>query len=744
MVMKRDDNRGWGRWPVGKLALTTGLGLACGLAGSAAAQRGEIEFQLQAQAVELEVIGGGGDVPTDDDFLNAKPGFDLRTDEDLTKRIAAFNKQLESRDWGKAFRLLTDLGDDRLDTMVPIGDDGLYMGVQVQVQKSLLAMPPDGRRAFQLYFDGQAREMLAEVRDHPLPGSDDQLALARKLVDRMLASSVGGEAAELLGDLHFERGQFAQARRSWQLALDHGSAAAQDELQLQAKIVMATLRGGDRSAANNYFQQLSARYDRAGVTLGGEDVDALETLGALLRTHDAPGPAGAGESKDALKLPNNGVPPAWHLGFINDATRARYTTDSNQNRYYYRGIQDLQAVVPEVVADGDQVYFQWLGTVFALNQQTGKINWIQGSLTDSAQSVNERMSSNGGDPRNYRITQSQNNVLATFAARTGGFSQFKVTAYDKQDGRQAWDSMFHGDWSLAEDGVTQNDTSVAGQVLVAGDAAYAVVHRATGADCYLRRFDPGTGAVAWTLPLGAADPITFQYTDMRRMPQPLMMLSDGLLYVLMNNGSLIAVDVAGVEIAWARRLEAPMGVGQIARNSRVNVNAFEAMNNPNGAGSLLMHDRTLYAKEHLGKQMVAIDPVTGALDWSIDTLEPDTKLIGIDDERLYLMNEGLQSYWLKGDHARAETNNNDMGGPKHAGALLLGDQLLAITANRNEASGRLRLFDTGTLDKQTTYEMGDYFGPNGGRLYRYDDLLICIDQNQITAVRLDADEQASQ
>ncbi|MFN3167733.1 MAG: PQQ-binding-like beta-propeller repeat protein [Phycisphaeraceae bacterium] len=714
------------------------LGSVAGVTVPTYSQNVEFEVRQAVQALPAEQVDSEDEL----DLLNTQPGFQLRTDEDLSKRIGELNKQLDAKDWGQAFRLLTDLGDDRLDTMVPIGDDGLYKGVQVQVQQSLLTMPPDGRRAFQLYFDGQAREMLAQVREHPRPGSDEQLGLARKLVDRMLASSIGGEAADLLGDLYFERGQFAQARRCWGLALNQGSATGQDALQLQTKIALAMIRADDRPAANAYYTQLKARYGRATVQIAGRDVDALDTLGALLEGQPGPDTAQTGPNDRPIKLPEAGTDPAWRRVFVNEATRAKFTRNPGQNRYYYRGIQDLHAIVPEVVADKTRLYFQWVGTVFAIDLQTGKIKWVQGSLAESAQSLNERMNNNGGDPRNYRIALSDDKVLVTLASRAGGFSQFKITAHNKDNGTQAWDSMFHRDWSLAQDGVAQNDTSVAGQMLVAGNAAYAVVHRATGADCFLRKFNPDTGEVAWTLPLGAADPVTFQYTDIRRMPQPLMTLRDGLLYVLMNNGSLIAVDVAGVEIAWGRRLSPPMGVGQVSsrHGGQFNVNAIEAMNNPNGSGTLLLQGSTLYAKEHLGKELVAVDTFTGRLKWSVDTLDPDAKLVGVDDQRFYLMSEGLQSYWVAGERGRAKTNNNDLGDPKHAGALLLGDQILAIAANRTDASGRLRLFDTDTLDKRASFELGEYFDPQGGRLYRFDDLLVCIDQSQITAIRLDRDQ----
>ena len=45
----------------------------------------------------------------------------------------------------------------------------------------------------------------------------------------------------------------------------------------------------------------------------------------------------------------------------------------------------------------------------------------------------------------------------------------------------------------------------------------------------------------------------------------------------------------------------------------------------NGSGRLLLKDNTLYAKEHNGKTLYALDPSSGELKWSADKLKlPDS------------------------------------------------------------------------------------------------------------------------
>ena len=306
-------------------------GLCVALAGSACAQA---ETKEAVAVVDAEAIAKQA---VEDELASIPPGFRLpmMDDEETLKRVALFNAHLDNRDWSQAFRLLTDLSHERLDVMVPVGEDGLHLALRALMQRRLLAMPADGRRAFQLYFDGQAGEQLAAVRNHARPGSDEQLALAQRLVDRMLASSVGGEAADMLGDFYFERGDFARARRNWTLALEHGSATGRDALNLQVKQAWAAARDDETQEARRLYEQLAARYDQALLTIGGEEVDAIAMIGQALDL-DAAGDADVIAPRATLSLPTPGTRPAWHTTFLSKKNAA-LTKQAGHGHYYYRG-----------------------------------------------------------------------------------------------------------------------------------------------------------------------------------------------------------------------------------------------------------------------------------------------------------------------------------------------------------------------------------------------------------------------
>lgn len=707
--------------------------VALGVAWPGLCQDAEfVEDVADAIAFEIEDADEG---EAELDLLNMQPGFALRlAEEDLQKQMAQLNTFFAEQDWAKAFRLLTELDQSQLRVMVAMGDEGQYVLMKEELQRQLLSLPVAGRRAFQLYFDGQAQEALAKIKNHPLPGSDAQLMQAQALVDRLLASSVGGEAAVLLGDMYFGRGLFDQAERSWHLALEEDSATGQDALQLQAKRALAMQRSGRQAEAQALLDELQARYGQATMKVGDQEVDALVLLGQTLDQADAANTTQDSPARFDELLPKTDATPWWHLSFLSTSSQS----EANQIRSrgsYYSPPSDILKFVPPVVADEQRVYFHWLGVVFALDRKTGKINWLNGSVKETAQNLTERYQSNQGDPRNYRIALDKETLLVTSPQSNDQSSPFVLKAYDTEGGQLRWTSDTRQDWSLGEAiNEQQGATAVLGEVLVHEGRAYAVVYRPGETDLYLRRFAPMTGAVDWTLPLGGAEMMTFQYTQVNRMPQPTLAMGPSLLYVMTNNGALLAVDVIANEMKWALRMDPPFGVGHKQTNNFMRGNQLgdkiASMANTNGSGQLLLQQGTLYAKEHNGKTLYALDPATGKPKWSADKLMPDAKLIGLNDKHFYVMDRALQSYQVDGNHDRVHKNGAQTGSPDHAGAILLDDKILLY------ANGKLRQLDAAHLDPAGKYDNPDYLGQKGGHLYVFGDLLIAIDTTQITAFKI--------
>jgi len=703
--------------------------------GSVAAQEAAVQAEATVEAVPL--VPGQGDDELGVPELAA--GFQLPlVDEDERELLNKLGERLDERDWANAFRVLTELDADQMQAIAPRGDSPVYAPIRGQVQRRLLALDPEGLRAFRLYFDAQANELYEQFKNHPLPGSYDALSRLQSLLDRFYATSIGGRAAALAGDMYFERGLFARAERSWRMAVEHDQTAGADRTQLQAKRVIALTRGGDDEAARQLAEQLLARYDKLPLAIGGESIDGLALLDRLLEdaSPEAAPPATAATEPT---LPAEDALPAWHLTFLDPASRSRAAA-GNRNSYY-RTPDDLKHFVPEVVADDQRVYFAWLEACFALDRQTGKMLWRSGSVRAVSEQLPQRITTNAGDPRNYNIALAGQTLLLTEPSTQGQDTAFSLVGLDTRTGQRRWSTAQRRDWRLGEDGDAGKRVSILGEIAIAHDAAYAMLHRVGESDCYLRRFNPETGEIDWTLKLGAADRIGFRYTQVNRMPQPRLLASDDLLHVLVGGGMLITVDATAGQIAWALRMDTPLDteLARQANNSRNTLaDHIDRLANPNGSGALLMHRGTLYAKQHLGDTLFALAPRTGDLAWSADRLDADAKLVGVDDQRFYLMNEAIRGYKIDGEHDLAWNNARDTGRARHAGARLGDDRLLVM------GDYRLSLLENESGDVVGRFRSDDYLGPSGGNLYRFGDLLVCIDATQITAYRLSPPGNADQ
>jgi outer membrane protein assembly factor BamB len=716
--------------------LTTGvLALAVGFAWPGACEQTAVAEAVDA--VDIEEVDQEEDIL---DLQTFKPGFGLNVAEpEFQEEMAELNGFFAKAEWAKAFRLMTDLDEAQLQFMVPLGDDGNHVLVKEELQRQLLSLPPDGRRAFRLYFDSQAAEQFDKIKNHPLPGSDDQLVQTQALVDRLLASSVGGEAAAMLGDMYFGRGLFEQAERSWRLALAEGSATGQAALELEAKRTLAMQRSGKPEQALALYKGLQARYGQAKMQAGGVEVDALELLGQTIDQNAQVLAADEGPAVPKNLLPTKDAMPHWHVPFLDTPTQNKVNQVLGRNSWYSPPT-DIVKFVPPVAADDQRVYFQWLGVVMALDRESGRIVWKDGVLSDTANLTTTRTQNNHGDPRNYQIETAEDLLLATVPQNNGQNSPFVLKAYDAENGMVRWSSDTRQDWTIQDlDGPQEGATTLLGQMLTVGSSAYAVVTRSGGKKLYLRRFAVKTGEVDWTIFLGTAEAITFQYTQVNRMPQPTMVMGPSLLYVMTNNGAILGVDLIAGEVKWGLKVDPPFGIGEKPRSGFMRGNELgkqlAAMANVNGMGSIFIKDGTLYAKEHNGKSLLAIAPSTGKIKWSADGLKPDAKLIGIDEKHFYVMDRALQSYHIGGDRRMSRNNKAQPGNPDHAGAILNGDNILIY------ANGKLRQLDTTHLDPAGRYENTDYLGQKGGHLYVFGDLLVAIDTTQITAFKIPENDE---
>ncbi len=205
----------------------------------------------------------------------------------------------ENQQWGSAVelyrRVIRQYGElvapvQEGDPDAPNGRFRLYINVRQLCQRRLAQLPPEALRIYREQVDGEAehwyRQGLRERDPAPL----------RRVVEEAFCSSWGDEALELLGDLSFQEGRFADALQAYRsLVPDLPDAPGLlvypdpsiDLPLVAAKKLLVRAASGENPPVENDLEQFAETYPEASGALAGRPegplvdilADALELDG---------------------------------------------------------------------------------------------------------------------------------------------------------------------------------------------------------------------------------------------------------------------------------------------------------------------------------------------------------------------------------------------------------------------------------------------------------------------------------
>lgn len=177
--------------------------------------------------------------------------------EEIVTREEGVRKEPSEERWGEVIAeyqaLLASSGDDLVTVK---GRDGLLVQVRWLCHARLAALPPVALRLYRGRVDGRAAKWLEQGQ------RDRDVRLLRRVVEDTFCSRASRTALDLLGDLAFERGDFAEAEFWWRLLsprsgertssfLPRYPDAKEDEAAAQAKQLLARwFAGGSRRRAS--------------------------------------------------------------------------------------------------------------------------------------------------------------------------------------------------------------------------------------------------------------------------------------------------------------------------------------------------------------------------------------------------------------------------------------------------------------------------------------------------------------
>jgi outer membrane protein assembly factor BamB len=588
-------------------------------------------------------------------------GFNIR------KEAAKFNDALEDfsryRDkkaWELAFRSLETLTEAKRDGMVPAGK-GFYVPSRQRVISSLTSLPPEGKQAFRLFYDAKAKQLLEKAqsasREAPPSGDPadkpvDEVATLREVYEKYFISSVGDRAADRLGDALFETGDFAGAAAAWSAVLKEFPDTTLPKLRLQIKRCTALARATQWDRFDDALRQVRTEFAGERVSIGGKEVVAVEYLEQLRAapsskpattssTKPTTGPTTATAPEPEIPEPTGPVAlptddtPAWQIKLTDEAMNRKLANALNMNQWAAR-FTNLRGAMPASCTDGRRVYVNWFGIIFAADVKTGKMLWRNRKFSELGDKLQNIVNS-ATDVDVYTATVAPGArlfVTGLVFSNLGNYQEpVRLVSMNGRDGKVNWSST---NGSLS-------NWSFLGAPVIVGDVVYAAAHTRNGNDVSLLAIGTEKGELMWSVALGTAQGGNNPYRGGTIVPDCMLVPANGSVYVLTNNGAVIAVDSVARRVDWAYTFPAP----PVMFEQNVWFGGPQPMPKPKMRAAAFIDNSTLYVKEENGDAVYAIDLAGPSLLWKRPIDREDT-VARLDDGRLLVIGQDLGAIDTKG------------------------------------------------------------------------------------------------
>ena len=656
--------------------------------------------------------------PEEEAAQNLQRGFTVRKeDPKVIDAFEDFKRHSQKKAWELAFRAIASVTEKDPKGMVPSGD-GLMVPTRQRVWQALAALPPDGREAFRLFNDASAKQKF----DRATAAGSEDLAALREVFQAFFITSIGDEAADRLGDACFEAGDFLAADAAWKAVIDHYPDTNLSKTRLRLKRCAAL----SRAARWDAFDDVAASLGRDGsaetVRMAGRDVPAAQYLASL---REAAGDAGGkvelaaqtqatADAGGPLEFPQENK-PLWQLQFMDETVKERLN-QALQNMGWGNGTEaPVSAAVPPSATDGKRVYLNWLGIGFAVDAKTGKLLWRTRKFSELSNQA-QQLVYGGVNLARYHLTLDGNRVLITglpldqVNQGTGG--SYRLVCHNAENGSVVW-STKTGDVA---------PYSVASSPLPLGDTIYIVASRTNQQELHLLAMSADKGKLLWSVPLGTPQ-VSVDYRGMSQGPSPLLLQHGGVIYVVTNNGAVLAVDTAGRRVDWAFTCEPPPVMSGYVMFIPSNVRRMPVKT----SGAAFIRDSVLYFKESGGYTLYALDLAGPSLKWK-RAVDPSDTIAGLGPGSLYTVGESVSAIDLATRAMRWSTSL-----PTETGMLrpILGGDRLYVFSGRG-----VMQIDTANGDPAGRPFRGADLESLGGALYRTGDRLVSVSNLAVTAYPL--------
>jgi len=665
----------------------------------------------------------------------AQQGFSVRKeDPKVVDAFEDFRRHSKAKAWELAFKAIQSVAEKDPKGMVPAGD-GLMVPTRQRVWQALATLPPEGREAYRLFNDANAKQQFEKASS--VSGGAAEVAALQAIFQLYFVTSVGDEAADRLGDACFESGDFLAADAAWKAVLDHYPDTNLSKTRLRLKRCAALSRAGRWDTFEEVAASLGKESTAETMRLAGKEVSAAQYLAALREQAEGqPQLASRTERRDpsgapavttaSIELPRQDK-PVWQVRFMDDSLAEQFQ-QALRNMGWGNIEAPVSSSVPPAVTDGKRVYLNWLGIAFAVDANTGKLLWRSRKFSDLTGQA-QQFAYGGVNISRYEIALHGNHVLVTGLPldqiNQGMGGAYRLVCHNAETGAVVWTTKT-GDVA---------PFSIASAPFSAGDTLYVVANRLNQQEMHLLALSADKGKLQWSVQLGTPQ-ASVNYRGQSQSPSPLVVQHAGMLYVLTNNGGVLAVDPANKRLEWAFSCEPPPIMNS---NEMMFFDPDMIRRQPvKTPGAAFVRDSVLYFKEAGGYAVYALDLAGPKLKWK-RAAEPSEMIIGIgggaggasggtSSPNLFLAGSSASAIDLSSRAMRWSTNL-----PVETGMLrpILGGDRLYVFSGRG-----IFALDTATGDPAGRPFRGADMDSLGGALLQCGEKLVTVSNLTVTAYPL--------
>jgi outer membrane protein assembly factor BamB len=444
-------------------------------------------------------------------------------------------------------------------------------------------------------------------------------------------------AADRLGDLYFEAGDFSQAAQSWRSILDSRLDSRLSRGRLWTKIGIALARMRRWNELRDVVATVRMQHAKEQVTIGGQQVSALEHLEKLLAHEKDPGQSPG----DNVPLPdialNSDLKPLWQFRLFPKPDPATNQQPGLFMMSPFWGQRSKSDMIMPVTLDQSRLYANFIGYDLGIDLATGKLQWRSGRFLDVIQKSQnglfglERYGIAVAGDRVWSVTRDPNKI-----GQHEQFPIYPLVAREAATGKETFSSE-------KVDGL--KEWSLYGTPLSDGERVYVAAMKQNQQDVNILAISTTDPKLLWSTSLGTYKNAGQQwYYQMERSVQPTLLLHDGRIYADTHAGSLVQLDAASGRIEWAVNYASETTI-----QPRFFFWGMQMGNSTLTVSPPMIVDGVLYVKGMKSNRLYAIDPQRPKVLWKRPVAK-NAILVGVDDDRFYLGGEDISAYDLTTRH----------------------------------------------------------------------------------------------